>query len=652
MEDIKEIRSRIKELTDLIYYYDDLYYNKDASPISDAEYDVLKKELFALEAKYPQERLANSPSFRVGIEPVSSFEKVAHKNRMISLEDVYTKEELQSFITRMTNFVSGLDLTFTCEPKIDGLSLSIYYEKGVLQLGLTRGDGFVGENVTQNVKTIRDIPLTLTKDITLEVRGEVHMTKKDFERLNVMQAQKKAPLFSNPRNAASGSLRQLDPKITASRPLSFLPYAVIYEGVDTQFHIFSFLKELGFSVNPLIKLVHGIDEVWSYFEDIGLKRADIPYDIDGVVMKLNDLKMQERLGFVGRTPRHSVAIKFPAQQGITRLEDIIISVGRTGVLTPVAKLAPINIGGVFIKRASLFNAAEIERKDFRIHDTVVVQRAGDVIPQVVEVIYEKRPKDSLPYHFPTHCPACGHKVEKGDIFVICPNSWECKAQAKEKIKHFVQVIGIEGLGKNHIDFLYEKGYMKDIPDLYHLKDQKLYEEAGWGKKSFDKLIQSIEDHKKIKLELFLFALGIPEVGEVTAYLLAKYYKTIEAFIEDKTYDILSIHGLGESVCHSLKRVKPNIPLHTLLKYVTVLPYEEPQGLLSGKTIVFTGTLGQMTRGEAKEIAKKLGAQVVSTVTQNTDIVVYGDKPGSKYEKAKALGLTLWDEEDWRKAVVG
>ncbi|USO02232.1 MAG: NAD-dependent DNA ligase LigA [Alphaproteobacteria bacterium] len=638
-----DIQSRIKELTELIYHYDDLYYNKDAPTVSDAEYDALKKELFALEERYPQYRLPDSPSFRVGIEPISAFEKVTHKNRMLSLEDAFTKEDLEDFIKRMRNFVKDVKEEFTCEPKIDGISAALHYENGMFKQGLTRGNGLIGEDITINLKTIRDIPLKLKKDISIEVRGEVYMTRADFEALNEEREEK----FANPRNSAGGSLRQLDSRITAMRPLRFFPYAIIYEGIDSQYHIFDFLKELGFLINPYIDLCKGADEVWAYYKKIESIRAAIPYDIDGVVIKLNDLEMCKRLGVVGRTPRHALALKFPAQKGVTKIEDITIQVGRTGVLTPVAELSPINIGGVVVKRATLHNIEEIERKDFRIGDTVVVQRAGDVIPQVLEVILDKRPKNSHAFRFPEICPACGHNVESENVAVICPNSWDCKAQIKEKIKHFVKALDIEGLGKNNIDFLYEKGFIKHMGDLFLLKDTKLAEEEGWGEKSFANLIQSIKDHKTVKLETFIYALGIPEIGEVTSQLLARHYKTVEKFIDDTQYAITSINGIGESVKESLAHFKSQIPMHEILPHMEVLPYEERVGgEFSGKTIVFTGTLTTMSRAEAKETAKKLGAQVGSSISKHTDILVYGDKPGSKYTKAEELGIQLMTEEEW------
>lgn len=648
---IENIKEHIKKLTALINHYDDLYYNQDAPKVSDAEYDAIKQELFELEKEYPDYRDSNSPSFRVGVTPASAFEKVTHRNRMLSLQDVHTKEEFEAFVSKMINFVKDLDLTFVCEPKIDGLSSSLYYENGTLVMGATRGDGFVGENVTANIKTIYDIPLQLTQKINIEVRGEVYITKADFDAMNQDRAQKEEPLFANPRNAAAGSLRQLDSKITAMRPLKFFPYSVIYDGMKTQFEIFDFLKILGFSVSPLIELNHEIENAWKYFEKISLMRSDIPYDIDGVVVKINDLDKAERLGVVGRVPRHSVAIKFPPQQGVTKIESITVQVGRTGQMTPVAELVPINVGGVWIKRATLHNEEEIKRKDFRIQDTVVIQRAGDVIPQVVEVMMSLRPNDSASFVFPTHCPVCGHLLEKENIAVICPNSWECKAQVKEKIAHFVQVIGIEGLGRRNVDFLYENGYVKKIEDIFGLHATKLFEEEGWGKKSFDKLIQSINDHKIVKLEVFLFALGIPEIGEITAQILAKHYKTVEAFAEDAVYDILSINGIGENVQESLKHFKSEIHIARLLEKMTITPYVSVQGgTLSGKTIVFTGTLSQMSRGEAKDKAKKLGAQVASSVGKSTDIVVCGEDPGSKYDKAKELDITIWTEEDWIKII--
>jgi len=619
-----------------------LYYNKDAPAVSDAEYDALKKELFMLEEECPQYRLPNSPSFRVGIEPISAFQKVTHKNKMLSLDDAFTQEDLEDFLKRMKNFIKDVKEEFTCEPKIDGLSASLHYENGVFVKGLTRGNGLIGEDITVNLKTIHDIPLKLKKGISIEVRGEVYMTRQDFETLNKDREEK----FANPRNSAAGSLRQLDSKITATRPLKFFPYAIIHEGIDSQYHIFDFLHDLGFSINPHIELCRGVDDVWAYYKKIEAIRSDIPYDIDGIVIKLNDLEMCKRLGVVGRTPRHALALKFPAQKGITKINSITIQVGRTGVLTPVAELEPINIGGVVVKRATLHNLDEIQRKDFRIHDTVIIQRAGDVIPQVLEVALDKRSSHSNPFIFPENCPVCGQKVEKENVAIICPNSWACKAQIKEKIKHFVKALDIEGLGKSNVDFLYEKGFAIKIEDLFLLKDTQLFEEEGWGDKSFQKVVDSIQAHSTVKLATFIYALGIPEVGEITSQLLAKHYKTIDAFIKDDQHDITSINGIGESVKKSLAHFKSQIPMHDILAHMTIFPYEESVGSLSGKTIVFTGTLKTMSRGEAKEKAKKLGAQIGSSVSKGTDILVYGEKPGSKHKKAEELGVKLMTEEEW------
>lgn len=651
----EKIQAKIIELTKAIKHHDDLYYNQSRPILSDAQYDALKQSLLDLENQYPDLRLPDSPSFRVGIEPISEFTKVKHNHKMLSLDNAFNREDLDEFFKRIRNFLkSDFDTVFTAEPKMDGLSASLHYKKGVFSLGLTRGDGITGEDVTLNLKTIRDIPLILSMPISIEVRGEVYMGHDAFEKLNEQRNQLGEPLFANPRNAAAGSLRQLDSRVTAKRALKFVPYWLFTEDKNftSQYEIFRFLEELGFIINPFVTKCISIDEMSQYYEKIYAQRAGLPYDIDGVVFKLDDLGLQDRLGFIGRTPRHSIAMKFPPEEGITVIEGITIQVGRNGHLTPVAELKPINVGGVFIKRATLHNASEIRKKDFRIYDTVTIERAGDVIPKVKKVLKNKRPSYAQSFSFPEYCPECGAAVHRSadHVAILCPNSYGCPAQIKEKIRHFVSVLEIEGLGKNNIDFLYCKNYVKTITDLFRLKDTKLKEEEGWGDLSFNNLVCSIEAHKRVTLDRFIYALGIPQVGEVNARLLASYYQSLESFLDDATDAVCSINGIGKSVFEDLMYFKKQYRyiIDDILNYMEVLPYHAVHigGPLKGKSVVFTGTLESMSRAEAKEIAQRKGAHVGSTVTKKTDILICGVQPGSKYKKAEELGVKVWSEADW------
>jgi len=644
------VRKRIQRLTDDIVRYDHAYYNLDAPEVDDATYDKLRRELDKLETEHPDAIRPNSPRYRVGIEPISDFQKVRHLVPMLSLDNVFSDEELEEFLTRTHRFLNDdAWIDFVVEPKIDGLSASLIYENGILVRAVTRGDGQTGEDITQNVKTIRDIPLTI-KESNIEIRGEIYIEKAAFILLNEERSQNEEPLFANPRNAAAGSVRQLDPRIVAKRPLRFFAYYIIQNDQINQWDHLQKLKQLGFHICKQIQLCRNLEELKTYYQSMVKIRSDLPYDIDGVVLKINNVKTQERLGIVGRTPRFAVAYKFPPEQGQTVLEDIIIQVGRNGTLTPVAILKPINVGGVWIQRATLHNADEILRKNIHIGDLVTIQRAGDVIPQIITSQQQKTSRD---FHFPETCPVCNTPVHRDQVAIYCPNGHQCPAQIKEHIEHFVSrnAFNIEGLGKNNVIFLYDHDYIKSIVDIFTLKDQKtkLEKGPGWGALSVENLLHAIEQAKTIQLNRFIYALGIPMIGEITATLLAKHLGNIDNFLrsDPATLDIIGVGPISkEELSYFLKH--NTILLENLLKHVTVEPYiVQTELALSGKTIVFTGSLS-ISRPEAKMQAQKLGASIGSTVTKKTDILVVGQDPGSKYKKALELGISVMTEEEWKK----
>ena len=645
-----DMKKHIQQLTDDIIRYDRAYYNLDRPEVDDATYDMLRRELDQLEIQYPEEIRLNSPRFRVGIEPVSDFQKVRHQVPMLSLDNVFSDEELDDFLKRTHRFLNNDRwIDFVAEPKIDGLSASLIYENGVLTRAVTRGDGQTGEDITQNAKTIRDIPLAI-KTGNLEIRGEIYIEKEAFTALNIERAQNNEPLFANPRNAAAGSVRQLDPRIVAKRPLRFFAYYVMQNDHVNQWDHLETLKQLGFKVCKEIQLCRSLEDLRSYYQTLTKVRSDLPYDIDGVVFKINDAETQKRLGTVGRTPRFAIAYKFPPQQGQTTLEDIIVQVGRNGTLTPVAILKPINIGGVWIQRASLHNADEISRKDIHIGDLVTVQRAGDVIPQITAA---QRQETSCTFQFPTTCPVCGTSVHRDQVAIYCPNGHHCPAQIKENIEHFVSrnAFNIDGLGKNSVTFLYDNGYIQSVVDIFKLEQHKakLEAEPGWGTLSVENLLKAIQQARTINLDRFIYALGIPMIGEVTAGLLAQHFVNANNFIHGD-HDQLDITGVGPISKKELNYfVKHNHPLlDDLLEHITVTPHTVLTDLpLSGKTVVFTGSIS-ISRPEAKMQAQKLGAMIGSTVTKKTDILVVGEDPGSKYKKALELSISVMTEEEWKQ----
>ena len=662
------------------------YYQQDNPYLTDAEYDSLKKRNEEIEARFPELIRPDSPSKKIGAPLQSGFKKVTHRFPMLSLADVFSIEEVEDFVQGVKRFLnSAADITFMAEPKIDGLSFSARYEKGRFVQGATRGDGVVGEDITENLKTIRNFPQKLNGGYPeiLEVRGEVYMKKSDFFALNEKYEIEGKKTFANPRNAAAGSLRQLDAKITAERNLSIFAYTwgeVSERKWDSQADFFNHLKAWGFPINEHNRLCPTIKDIDENFQHLMEIRADLDYDIDGVVYKVNDIKLQERLGFLTRTPRWAVAHKFPAEQAITKVENIRIQVGRTGALTPVADLEPINVGGVIVSHATLHNEDEIKRKDIRIGDSVIIQRAGDVIPQIVQVLLDKRPSDSQEFIFPTTCPICGaHAIREEDEAIRrCTGGLSCPAQAKERIIHFVSKEGfdIAGLGSSIIEDFYNDGILRTPADIFSIERRNtsddlfaaqqgsvlhLEQREGWGKKSVENLFNAINAKRKISLPRFIYALGIRQVGAATARLLAQNYGTFEHFMTEmkakETGALVTIDGIGASMAtdmveffqeeHNLKIIEQ------LLQEITVEEYHDDSrndSPLSGKTVVFTGTLEKMTRSEAKALAQKLGAKVAGSVSSKTDYVIVGADAGSKATKAAELGIKILSENDFAQLV--
>ena len=759
-----------------IAHHDALYFQQDQPAISDADYDALRQRLTGLEQQHPDLATASGPSNRVGAAPVEAFGKIAHAVPMLSLANAFADDDVTDFATRVRRFLSLANeapLAITAEPKIDGLSISLRYERGKLIHAATRGDGAEGENVTANVRTIRDVPKSLSgADIpeVIDVRGEIYLAHDDFRRLNAAQLAAGEKVFANPRNAAAGSLRQLDATITAARPLRFFAYAWgVAEPLpaDTQTGVIAAYAAWGLPTNPLMRRCETPSDLLAYYREIGAKRASLGYDIDGVVYKVDRLDLQSRLGFVSRSPRWAIAHKFPAERATTVLRDIEIQVGRTGALTPVAKLAPVTVGGVVVSNATLHNADEIARKDIRIGDTVVVQRAGDVIPQVVEVLLDQRPETSQPFAFSTRCPECGshavretdHATGATDVVARCSGGLICPAQAKERLKHFVSRLAfdIEGLGDEKIEAFYAEGRILRPADIFTMRERdakslkRLKDREGLGEKSVENLFRSIEARRSIGLDRFLYALGIRHVGEGTSRDIARAFgswttfksaldaasaakpgphwiqlsgikglgqKTVEAILRDipaartgahdlfggmsenntfsalvanlknarsttaatlaaaftspaeflKTVQIAAtqkpgddyknfaaVNGIGEVATDALidffTETHNSDAVSDLLQQVTIKDYERPvakQSAISGKTVVFTGTLTTIGRSEAKALAERLGAKVSGSVSKKTDYVVAGDDAGSKLEKARELGVNVISEAEWLK----
>ena len=660
---------------------DAAYYQNDAPLLIDADYDALRKDLEAMETKYPALAQADSPTQTVGAAPAQGFGKVEHSIPMLSLSNVFSQDDLTDFFTRIRRFLQLPDdeaIPVLAEPKIDGLSCALRYENGALVQAATRGDGRVGEDITENVKTIASIPHTLTGDAPnlLEVRGEIFMAHTDFTALNKAQKAAGKPTFANPRNAAAGSVRQLDVNITRQRPLAFYAYALGSHSLTTlhtQSDIMAMLASYGLPVQPRVQAFTTISDIMAYHDQLLEDRGGLGYDIDGIVYKVDDLALQDRLGFVSRAPRWATAHKFPAEQAVTTIEAIDVQVGRTGALTPVARLAPVTVGGVVVSNATLHNEDEITRKDIRVGDTVRIQRAGDVIPQVTAVLLDKRPVDSQPYTFPHSCPACGSPAVKpeGEAVRRCTNGLSCPAQAVERLKHFVSktAFDIDGFGAKIVEQFYDEHIIKSPADIFRLSqisetlDMPLREREGWGALSVQNLFKAIEDKRTISLPRFLYALGIRHVGEATARRLAEHYGDLDALKvalekaqepdSEALTDLLNINDIGPAATEELitffNAPQNQTILSDLQDQLTIETFEAPSQsdhIFAGKTLVFTGTLTQMSRAEAKAKAQSLGAKVAGSVSKKTDYLIAGADAGSKLTKARDAGVEVLSEQEW------
>ena len=676
LEAVAEMDALAKETKE----HDRAYHQNDDPKIADADYDALRRRLEAIEAAFPELKRPGGPSEKVGAPPAAGFKKVTHARPMLSLGNAFGDDDVIEFIARVRRFL-GLDedeaVEIVCEPKIDGLSVSLRYENGEFILGATRGDGTTGEDITENLKTLSDIPMTI-RDVPeiLEVRGEVFMTRGDFETLNQEQEKAGAKVFANPRNAAAGSLRQKDPAVTASRPLSLFAYGwgEMSEPVaETHWGFLGRLRRWGLPTNPLAERAADTDGCLRFYRQVEERRQDLDYEIDGMVYKVNRLDWQERLGQVSRAPRWAVAHKFPAEKAETVLNEITIQVGRTGTLTPVANLEPVTVGGVRVSRATLHNEDEIARKDVRIGDTVIIQRAGDVIPQVVSVVMDKRPRGTKKFRFPKRCPECGSLAirEEGEAAMRCTGGLVCPAQRVERLKHFVSrnAFDIEGLGAKHIETLTGDGLIKTPADIFRLgvRADEIAEREGWGRQSADNLFAALRERSTIPLERFIYALGIRQVGQATAMLLAKQYGTLDSWrqhmaaAQDRESDgyeeLVNIDGIGPAVADDLLGfcAEPHNRkvLDDLGRLLTVEDFQAPDtssSPIAGKTVVFTGTLETLSRAEAKTRAEALGAKVAGSVSKKTDYVVVGADAGSKAKKAKELGVETVSEEAWLKLI--
>jgi DNA ligase (NAD+) len=681
-----EAKKELQRLAKEIAEHDRRYYQDDAPTVSDAEYDALRQRNNEIEAAFPELIRADSPSQRVGARPAERFEKVRHSRPMLSLDNAFTADDVRDFFARAKRFL-GLppdeELSLIAEPKIDGLSTSLRYENGELVLGATRGDGTEGENVTANLKTIKDVPETFggkKPPKVFEVRGEVYMSHKDFAALNKRQQEAGEKIFANPRNSAAGSLRQLDSSITARRPLRFFAYhwaeASELPG-KTHWEVLQALKAWGFPLNPLTRRFNTVDECLKYYEEVQHKRASLGYDIDGVVYKIDRLDLQDRLGFVSRSPRWAVAHKFPAEQAESVVERIEVYVGRTGALTPVAHIKPVTVGGVVVQNVSMHNEDEVARKDVRVGDTVVVQRAGDVIPQLVRVVLDRRPKGTKSYRMPEICPICGsHAVREvnpktGEPEAVrrCVNTLSCPAQAVERLYHFASryAFDIEGLGGKTVQEFFQDGLLKEPADIFLLEKRyasgpkAIAAREGWGETSATKLFNAINARRTIPLDRFILALSIPHVGESTAKLLARNFHSLDAFLKamrdkEAAEELDSIEGIGDVMAKAITdffaEEHTTKALDRLLDHINVtdVAAHSSRSPVAGKTIVFTGSLEKMTRSEAKARAESLGAKVAGSVSKKTDLVIAGPGAGSKLSEAAKLNIKVISETEWLELI--
>lgn len=660
--------AKIKNLQKTLNEYAYFYYVKDQPKVLDSEYDKLYQELVQLETQYPESITPDSPTQRIGGVILDGFEKAVHEVPLYSLNDAFSKEELEAFDARVAKALGHHNYSYECELKIDGLSISLRYENGRFVRGATRGDGSVGENITENLKTVRSIPMTLPEPISIEVRGECYMPKESFMKLNEAREQEGLETFANPRNAAAGSLRQLDTKVTAQRNLSTFLYTVAEFGpleVATQEDALQALDRLGFKINPNRRICQTVDEIWEYITEYHEKRADLPYEIDGIVIKVNDLNLQDELGFTVKAPRWAIAYKFPPEEAETVIRDIEWTVGRTGVVTPTAVMDPVVVAGTTVSRASLHNMDYIEAKDLRLNDHVLIYKAGDIIPEVDHAIVEKREAASTPYPKPTHCPVCGSELVhlEEEVALRCINP-KCSAQMKEGLSHFVsrQAMNIDGLGPKVIEQMYEKELVKDVADLYYLTQEQLLTLDKVKEKSANNLLKAIEASKANSAERLLFGLGIRHVGAKAAKILLEHYETIENLSQAKAEDILNLHTMGETIANSLTTYFANDEVHELLaelkaagvnlRYlgVTQAQLASVESPFKDKTIVLTGKLTTYTRDEAKAKIESLGGKVTGSVSKKTDLVIAGADAGSKLTKAQSLGIVVWSEEQMVEAL--
>jgi len=651
----ERIEKLSKQINELRYRYHVL----DDPTVTDEVYNSLTQELLVLEAKYPQFKLKNSPTQRVGGVALDKFQKVTHLSRMLSLNDAFDKEQVRDWETRIKKLVPGEKFDYFCELKFDGLAVSLRYEKGELSIAATRGDGFVGENVTNNITTVQSVPLSLDKPLTIEVRGEVIMTKDVWKNLNAQQALEDKPQYANTRNAAAGSIRQLDPKITAGRKLQYYAYDIVTDlGLTTHEDVHKKLQDLGFRSVKYLKRAKSLDEVFEFYDMVGKIRDSLPFGIDGVVVSVNQLEAFRRLGVVGKAPRGMVAFKFPPEQVTTLVENIFVNVGRTGKLTPVAQLKPVFVGGTTVSRATLHNEDEIKRLDVKIGDTVVIQRAGDVIPDVVEVLTKLRTGKEKKFVMPKTCPVCKMGVERRsagkeesvDLYCVNPN---CPTKNLRAMEHFVSAFEIYTVGPRILQRFKDEGLISDVVDLFRLKKEDIQSLERFGEKSAENIINSIQEHKKITLPKFIYALGIPHIGEETAFDLAQRFGSVEKLMKASQEEINAIPNIGEVVAKSVYTWfgdKGNRELvESLIKEgIKIEKIKIKQTSLSGKSVVVTGTLDSMSRDEAKEAVREAGGDWVGSVSKNTDYVVVGANPGSKYDKAQKLGVTILDEKQFLK----
>lgn len=652
-----DVEKQIAELREQIEKHNYAYYVLDQPSISDAEYDELMRKLMELEEQYPQYKTPDSPSQRVGGAPLEAFQKVTHRVPMLSLSNAFNEGDLRDFDRRVRQEVG--DVRYVCELKIDGLAVSLRYEDGYFVQGATRGDGTTGEDITENLKTIRSLPLRLRKQVTIEVRGEAYMPRKSFEKLNEKRKMNGEELFANPRNAAAGSLRQLDPKVAASRQLDIFAYHVVNAeelGILSHSAALNYLDELGFKTNPARQVCETIDDVLSYVEQWHERRASLPYDIDGIVIKVDAFAQQKQLGATAKSPRWAIAYKFPAEEVVTQLVDIELSVGRTGVVTPTAILQPVRVAGTIVQRASLHNEDYIREKDIRLGDYVVIKKAGDIIPEVVRSLPERRTGKEEPFDMPTHCPACASELVRLDdeVALRCVNP-QCPAQIREGLIHFVsrQAMNIDGLGEKVIAQLFEHGLVRSVADLYTLTKDELVALERMGEKSATNLLRAIEASKQNSLERLLFGLGIRHVGAKAAKTLAEHFETMERLQQATKEELTAIHEIGEKMADSIvtyfSKEEVKQLLERLRAYGVNMTYKgakqtvDISSTFAGKTFVLTGTLQSMSRSEAKEAIEALGGKVTGSVSKKTDVVVVGEDAGSKLEKARQLGITIWDE---------